>query len=49
MGKKPARYIFLIAEVRARFGRDKITKIMKQTSIYLCRYIKPIQTVSLAF
>lgn len=48
MAKKPARYIFLIAEVQARFRRDKITKIMSQTSICLCKYTKPIQTVSLA-
>ena len=48
MGKKPTRYIFLIAEVHWRFGRDKMTKIMSQTSTYLCIYVTPIQTVSLA-
>lgn len=42
------RYIFLIAEVQARFGRDKITKIISQTYMYLCKYIKHIKTVSLA-
>lgn len=49
MEKKTARHIFLIAEVQARFRRDKITEIMSLTCTYLCKYIKSIQTVGLAF